>query len=128
MRLLIGLQSDGTPLLIQEKISKKADLRCMVVDNDVHAFAIPYIEGEQIDFRIAPLKDIKPYKLSEKTERYLVKLNGQLSVRYSACDLVLSHTGEEVFLEANVSGNWLFCDVATDVRVTRDIAAKLLSG
>lgn len=118
--------SDGTPLLVQERIAKKADLRCMVIDDSVHAFAIDYVEGRPIDFRIAPADKIRLAEITIETSKRLVTLNRKLQVRYSACDLVLSQAGEEVFLEANVSGNWLFCDVAHDMRVTRDIAGKLL--
>lgn len=119
--------SDGTPLLVQEKIDKKADLRCMVIDEEVHCFAIPYAEGEAIDFRITPCKEIAPFELSSITKERLIELNRHLHIRYSACDLLLSQSGEEVFLEANVSGNWLFCDVVTDMPVTRSIARKLVA-
>jgi len=119
-------RSDGTPLLIQEKIPKCADLRCMIVDDDVYAFAIPYSEGQPVDFRIAPVNSIQPYRLSAATQERLVALNRILNVRYSACDLLLTAAGKEIFLEANVSGNWLFCDIIHDMQITRDIARKLL--
>jgi hypothetical protein len=119
-------ESDGTPLLVQEKITKIADLRCMVIDENVHAFAIPYRDGEPIDFRAAAVERVEPYKLDEATQRGLVALNRRLNVRYSACDLLLSPQGEEIFLEANVAGNWLFCDIANDMKVTRDIVRKLV--
>lgn len=118
--------SDGTPLLVQERIIKVADLRCIVIDDDVHAFMIPYRDGAPIDFRATKVERVQPYALDPATLKGLIALNRLMHVRYSACDLLLSPHGEEIFLEANVAGNWLFCDVANGMKVTRDLAQKLI--
>jgi hypothetical protein len=125
--LASGILSDGTPLLVQEEIEKVADLRCMVLDNYVESFAIEYVKGQPIDFRIAQIGRVESFELKPETKDQLIALNHELKVRFSACDLILSRGGEEVFLEANVSGNWLFCDIANDMRVTREIARKLVT-
>ena len=127
-RVAREVPSDGTPLLIQERVEKQADIRCMVVDDDVHAFVIRYRTGDPIDFRLAPLTDVKTITLSRETNTALVSLNQEMGIRFSACDLILSQGGDEVFLEANVSGNWLFCDIHHNMSVTRDVARKLLTG
>jgi glutathione synthase/RimK-type ligase-like ATP-grasp enzyme len=120
-----AVRSDGTPLLVQEKIAKRADLRCMVVDQRVHAFAFFYKAGEPVDFRSSVTGFGEIVQLRSETKQALVALNFEMGIRYSACDLILSESGEEIFLEANVAGNWLFCDIHHDMAVTKDIAQRL---
>ncbi len=86
---------------------------------------MPYQAGQPIDFRTVATDRIEKTQIGRETRRALIALNKEMGVRYSACDLILTEDGEEIFLESNVAGNWLFCDIHHDMGVTKDMARKL---
>lgn len=124
---VLNVSHDGTPLLVQERVAKIADLRCIVLDDAVYCFSMPYRSGNPIDFRASKIESIIEYDIPTSVAGKLSKMNRCLGVRYSACDLLLTDDGNVYFLEANVSGNWLFCDIKHGMKVTRAIARSLLS-
>jgi hypothetical protein len=121
-------QVDGTPSLLQARVRKKLDVRATVVDSRVFAAAMPVEPGAPVDFRIAADTQAVPCSLPEGIQRSLVTLVATLRLRFASCDLVVDANEQIYFLEANVSGNWLWTETGANLAISRTIAEALITG
>ena len=120
-------QLDSTPSLVQAHVRKKLDVRATVIDDKVFSAAMPVAEDAPIDFRRVTDIQVTPFDLPEKTQRSLVALVSALNLRFASCDLVVDSDGAAHFLEANVSGNWLWTEIGGDLPISRAIAEALIN-
>jgi hypothetical protein len=118
---------DGSPCFIQEEIIKVSDIRVTVIDEQIFAVEIPYKEGRPIDFRQAPVDEMKPIVLSENIEKKTIELLEKMRVRFASCDFICDVKDNIYFLEANVQGNWLWTET-DDFHISRAIAKALTNG
>jgi glutathione synthase/RimK-type ligase-like ATP-grasp enzyme len=123
--ILSSLEVDDTPGLIQAKVEKIFDVRAVVVDNNVLAYALHQHDAESVDFRLNEITRVQPIGLPNHVAEGLTNLVRDMHLRFAACDLILGVDGQFTFLEANVSGNWLFCELNDDFRITKSIARSL---
>jgi hypothetical protein len=120
----------SAPVLFQRRIEKAADLRVTVVGDRVFAHRIESQVGTvaRTDFR----KDLRlrtdriepPPAIAEA----LRKLIASWGLHFAACDLVETPSGEHVFLEANVSGNWLWLEGPEEFPILDAVVADLAAG
>lgn len=128
LETLPTLKMDDTPSLIQGKVEKVFDVRAIVVDTNVLAYALVQGDAANVDFRLNEISRVEPIELPSDVARRLVNLVSAMQLRFAACDLILDADGAFTFLEANVSGNWLFCEQDGDLRTTETVAKALVSG
>ncbi|PJD92825.1 MAG: hypothetical protein CK424_04400 [Legionella sp.] len=117
------------PGIYQEEIDKKYELRVIVVGEQVFTVKIDSqrLMETRVDWRKNQTKDImSPFELSENTQKKLLAFHKDANLEYCAYDFIVNKHGEEIFLEANPSGQWLFlCDeVAT--KISNVIAMSLI--
>jgi glutathione synthase/RimK-type ligase-like ATP-grasp enzyme len=110
------------PVLVQEYIGKKFDIRVVVIGEENFAFEIHSQENllSKHDFRgVAPnfLKHsvhILPEEINQLIQSFVQKQG----LIFSAIDFVLSTNDEYYFLENNPNGQWLWLQLLTDVNLT----------
>ncbi len=98
------------PVIFQQAITPKRDLRVTVVEDTVMAAiqALPDDEDavRPIDWRLAEQHPWAAYELPEPLSDACRKLVSSLSLRFGAIDFVLDQDGQLWFLELNPNGEW----------------------
>ena len=97
------------PVIFQEQIGDKKDIRVTIVGEKVFAAKITY-EGEDVDWRRA--KDsisCDPMEIPEHLQRQCVALVTSFGLYFGAIDLVFRN-GVYYFLELNPNGEWGWMD------------------
>ena len=101
------------PMIFQEFLPKKLDIRATVVGKRVYAAAIDSQKTSvtEVDWRrdgAGTLNDWFPYTLPPDVESALVDLVDDFGLNYAAADFVLTTDDRLVFLEINAGGEWLW--------------------
>lgn len=119
------------PMVFQQKLEKKLELRVTVVGDALFAFSIDSqkIHHAQIDWRkegLSLLDDWQPYILPPDIQRRLLDFMDAYSLNYGAIDLILTPDDQYYFLEVNPAGEYFWLDRLCDHAISRQIAAVLL--
>jgi hypothetical protein len=103
-----------SPMVFQEQLQKRLELRITVIGTQMFAAAIDSArtEGAQTDWRergVTLLRSWMPYTLPKEVERSLHLYMERIGMQYSAIDIIVEPDGRHVFLEANPAGEcfWL---------------------
>lgn len=112
------------PMIFQEEIIDKRDVRILLVDEEAFAFAIDAGPGE-VDWRragrdVAITPITAPPEVIDTCQSYLEVLG----LRYGAFDFAVN-VNRYVFLECNQNGEWGWLQRATGVPVAEAIANAL---
>lgn len=115
------------PVIFQEFVEAKVDLRVTVFGEEVYAAAITVPPGAyEYDYRVdLGAVRIEPASLPKKLESLLVRLVSELGLLYGAIDLRLTPEGEYVFLEINPAGEFLFIEEKSGIPLTSAMADLL---
>lgn len=105
------------PVLLQQFIPKRADVRVVVMGEHVFAVAI---HSQELEASRSDVRGVAPEYLrhevhclpSEVLERILMFTRSQ-GLAFSSIDLLLSDEGEYIFLENNPNGQWLWLEAFT---------------
>ena len=120
------------PMIFQEFLPKKLDIRCTVVGNRLFTAAIDSQKSSvtEVDWRrdgAGTLDDWFAYELPEETQAALLKVVSDFGLNYAAADFVLTRDDRLVFLEINAGGEWLWLTTHVGLPVDQAIA-ELLAG
>lgn len=121
------------PVLLQESIAKDYELRVTVVGNKVFAVAIySQVSHETThDWRRQALNTAGiPHlavSIPERIETLVRDYLRNFDLQYGAFDFVVTPEGDYVFLELNPSGQWMWLERLTDVRITEELVRLLQS-
>lgn len=103
-----------SPMVFQEQLQKRLELRVTVIGNQMFAAAVDSQKtaGAETDWRergVTLLRSWMPYTLPTEIERALHRYMDQIGMQYSAIDIIVEPDGRHVFLEANPAGEcfWL---------------------
>jgi glutathione synthase/RimK-type ligase-like ATP-grasp enzyme len=117
------------PTLLQECISKRSDVRVIVIGDEVFAVEILSQEHDSanIDFRSQNVFDLEHRTLTlPAVEEWACRsIVSRLGLRFGAIDLVRGQDGRFHFLEVNPNGQWLWLEWATDVPLTEAMCRLL---
>lgn len=117
------------PVIFQREVSKRSDIRVIVVDNHVFATAIDSQEYEEtsVDWRKGVRTDLthRTITLPQDVEGACVAVTKALGLRYSAIDLVEDKDGGLWFLEANPNGQWAWIEQRTGAPISSAIVKGL---
>ena len=130
---LVGADIDWSdvrhaPVVIQEAVNKRADLRITAVGRRLFAINIMTPEGAAIDFRSADADECDyevvdlPRGLADGCREFL----DFYGLRYGAFDFAVDHHGEPWFLECNPSGQWGWLEAMTGAPITASLVDLLL--
>lgn len=117
------------PVIFQEYIPAEVDLRITMVGDSIFPAAIYSQQTSyKVDFRMtmddAAIAAVElPESLQERLRAYMTRLG----LVYGAIDMRLTPDGTYVFLEINPSGQWLFVENRTELRITDALVDLMLS-
>jgi glutathione synthase/RimK-type ligase-like ATP-grasp enzyme len=119
------------PMVFQQQIEKKLELRVTVVGRAVFAFSIDSqrVENAQVDWRkegVNMLNDWQPYTLPEELQNKVLAFMDDYGLNYGAIDIILSPDDQYYFLEVNAAGEYFWLDRLCNHAISSQIAAVLL--
>lgn len=107
--------------LFQEYIPKAFELRITIIGGQVFAAEIHSQQSERarIDFRKG-YQDLtyQVHQLPAQIEQACLALNHRYGLLFSAMDMIVTPTGDYVFLEVNASGQWGWIEQQTGLPLT----------
>ncbi len=120
------------PMIFQEMVPKKLELRVTVVGNEIFCAGIDSttMERAESDWRKeghAFAEHWKPYELPEAVKAGLLKTMDFLQLNYGAIDIILTPDDRYVFLEVNPCGEFYWLEMYADLPISKAIA-RLLTG
>ena len=119
-------QIQAAPVVFQEALKQKIDLRVTVVGPDIFAVAITK-DGEPIDGdwrREKTDATFEPYELPHDLKNKCIRLVSKLNLTYGAIDLVIVR-GSFYFLEINPTGEWGWLVDAAGTAIDKSVAGRL---
>ena len=115
-----------TPHLFQAQVAKTADVRVVVVGNDVFAVRI---DSELLDWRRDySALNYSVIDLPDRMNEALVKYLRNLGLTSGSFDLCIDQEGEFTWLELNPNGQWGWLEAETDLPLTAAFADLLERG
>ncbi len=119
-----------SPVIFQEKVPKKCDIRVTVIGDKVFAAQIETDLPESIpDWRAADVGKItySPHKLPAFVNQQCLSLVRELGLEFGAIDLGLCGDGSYAFFEINPNGQWAWLEPVTAFPLTETLV-DLLQG
>lgn len=120
----------ATPIIVQEEVPKRFDIRVTVVGDRVFAATIDSqsFAETQVDWRRSSRTDLEhqTHSLPDSVEAMCVGLTRALELRFGAIDLVLDTSGEYWFLEINPNGQWGWIEIRTGQPIAAAIVDELV--
>lgn len=120
------------PILMQERIEKKADIRVTVVGEKVFPALIESQKHKETAVDWRKNEDIflehKRFKLPNIIEMKCIELTKRLNLFFSAIDLVLDKNGNLIFLEINPNGQWAWIEKKLNYNISEEIVDLLIKG
>jgi hypothetical protein len=117
------------PIIIQEEIIKKYDVRVTVVGKEIFPVAIfSQINKEtEVDWRNGARTDLKHSKITlpVNLERKCFQLVEKLNLKYGAIDFICDIDDKFWFLEINPNGQWAWIENLTGSTITDSIIHEL---
>jgi hypothetical protein len=119
------------PMVFQQRIDKKLELRVTIVGDKVFAFSIDSQKKEnaKVDWRKegrSMILDWQPYELPPDIQQKLLQFMDDYGVNYGAIDLILTPGDEYYFLETNAAGEYFWLDIQCEFAISRQIADLLM--
>jgi hypothetical protein len=119
------------PMIFQQKLDKKLELRVTIVGEKIFAFSIDSQQSEiaKTDWRkdgVALLNQWQPFTLPDVIQVSLLSFMKKLDLQYGAIDLILTPDDEFYFLEVNAAGEFFWLDRLCEHDISKQIASLLL--
>lgn len=120
---------ERAPIILQQEITKRADVRVIVVDDQVFATTI-YSQAHdetKTDWRRGVRTDLvhETVTLPDDVSDACIAITKSLGLRFSAIDLIEDQNGAHWFLEANPSGQWAWIEQRTGAQISRAIVGAI---
>lgn len=113
------------PMIVQEEVQNKIDIRVTCVDDTVFAVSMRSKRtSTPLDVRLLEHGDVQYESLSLPSTviQQLLAINKTLGLRYAAVDLAyVPDTDTHYFLEVNPYGQYMFVEDATGLPITKTI-------
>ena len=120
------------PVLVQENVAKRLEVRATVVGEHVFAAEIHSQASHRTrqDWRHYDHTNTRHaiHTLPGDIERRCVELTRRLGLCYGAIDLIVTPSGDYVFLEINPGGEYAWIEDLTGLRISEAICDLLLAG
>ena len=117
------------PMILQEYVPKHSELRVIIVARRVFAAEIDSQASvrSRHDWRHYDFDRTayRAHQLPAAVEQACLRLLSHFGLRYGAIDLILTPSGEYVFLELNPIGQWAFVQDLTGMPIAEALAADL---
>lgn len=120
------------PVIFQEAIVEKIDLRATVVGDAVFTVSITHnhnVKGnkQNLDWRHCQLDRIyKQYILPKEMQKQCIELVKKLDLYFGAIDLCVSSEGDYYFFEINPQGQWVPSEIVAQLPISHALAKLLV--
>jgi hypothetical protein len=116
------------PGIFQQYINKAYELRVTVIGEECFVVRInsQLFEKSAIDWRRYPDKKLYAIAdLSFPTKEKLLQFHRQLGLVYAAYDFIVDTEGNEIFIECNPAGQWLWLENDLEINISQAMAKEL---
>lgn len=119
--------------IYQQRIDKVADVRLVVMGQEMFAYRVVQDGEQHFDFRVGFFQEnhlryeevAVPSSLKQKVLRFM----DSIGLNFASADFAMTANGEFVFLDLNPNGQWLFIEAATPAnRVGQKFCSFFISG
>ena len=105
------------PVLFQERVNKRADVRLVVVDNQMEAVSLVACDqsgNQRLDIRRDNMCDVEYTSVPVPSSVYegVSKMMQKYALRFAAIDFAITDDGKWMFFEVNPNGQWAWLDLA----------------
>ncbi len=118
------------PMILQREITKRSDVRVVVVDDHVFGTRIwsQAHDETQVDWRKGVRLDLdhEVMELPTTIASACIAITRDLGLRFAAIDMVEDGNGRFWFLEANPNGQWAWIEQRTAAPITAAIVDALV--
>lgn len=118
------------PGIFQQRLDKQYELRVTIVGDQVFAVRIDSQMSEKTaqDWRRDQFQEMyRAVELETSLQDRLLEFQRRAGIRFGAHDLVVTPSGEAIFLECNPAGQWLWLEIALEQPISAAVA-DLLAG
>ena len=126
---LVPEEIRACPLILQNEIKKRLDIRATVVGSTVFCAEIhsQTQEDTKVDWRRFSKVDLDqlPHTLPLELQEKCVALTRTLGLRFGAIDLILDVKGDYWFLEINPNGQWAWIEQRTAQPIASAIVSEM---
>lgn len=127
-RELLSSEIQYAPIIIQECLEDKLDIRVTIVDNEIFSVSITE-EGRKIrgDWRKTDKLKLRytPISLPDTVERNIIKLMNDLGLSFGGVDLIFANN-EYYFIEVNPTGEWGWLKTVAKLPIDNAIVKSLI--
>ncbi len=120
----------NNPSLFQEYIEKEYELRITSLENKVVAIKIDSQNSElsKVDFRRYDFKKVtyEQIDIPNNVKKFCTDMMKHYGLLFGEFDFIKNKKGEYVFLEINPNGQWLWLELKSGYKLTKDVAENLL--
>lgn len=125
--MIESLSTKFYPMLFQETINKAFEVRSFYLDNKFYSIAIfsQNDEKTKVDFRNYNYEKpnrTPPFTLPMKIQDKLIKLMNHLGLKSGSIDLIVTWSGDFIFLEINPVGQFSQVSNPSNYNIERDIS------
>lgn len=121
----------GCPCLFQKYVPKEFELRVHVIGDKVLTCKISSqaSKNTEIDWRNYDLDNTphEPYVLNDIVRNKCVELVKKLNLAFGIIDVVVTPSGDYVFLECNAQGHWIWIEELTGLPITETLCDCILN-
>jgi hypothetical protein len=119
------------PMVFQQRIEKKLELRVTIVGEKCFAFAIDSQKNShaKVDWRKEGhtlLNQWQSYELPAMVQEQLLSFMDSYKINYGAIDLILTPDDKYYFLEINAAGEYFWLDALCEHNISKQIADVLI--
>ncbi len=117
------------PGIFQVRIPKAYEVRATLIGKEIFTVRIDSQSHQETSLDWRRSHDVLSYEkisLPDDVEKRLFGMNNQLGLMYAAYDLVVTPSGEYVFLEVNQAGQWLWLEDAIGIPISQSLARALI--
>lgn len=119
------------PSLIQQKIDKWIEIRVFIMYEELYSMAIFSQNNDQTktdfrDYDYDMMNRMVPYNLPDEIEMKILRFMEKAGLDTGSIDLILSKTGEYVFLEVNPAGNIEMVSDSCNYHIEKRIAERII--
>jgi len=118
-------EPDPAPVILQQMVHPKEDVRVTVVGSRVFAATTT---STSVDWRTQdPPASFQPYQLAADLAERCVEMVSSFGIRFGGIDLAIAQDGEAFFLELNPNGEWGWLEHA-GLPIAEAIVDELVGG